>query len=69
MAILALLAGLGYVGYSTYAPAGERTFSLRQLSAYDGNPDLPVYVSVGGEVYDVSANRRVYGKGGSYNIM
>ncbi|BEJ16634.1 hypothetical protein CspHIS471_0600350 [Cutaneotrichosporon sp. HIS471] len=49
---------------------GERSFSMKALSAYDGsNEALPVYISINGVVYDVSANRRVYGKGGSYNMM
>lgn len=47
-----------------------RTLTPVQLARYDGSdPDVPVYVAVGGEVYDVSANRRIYGKGGSYNMM
>lgn len=69
--LFVLFAGLGYIGYTYFTTAaGPRTFTPRQLSAYDGsNPDLPLYISIGGEVYDVSANRRVYGKGGAYNIM
>lgn len=47
-----------------------REFTLLQLAAYDGADDTrPVYLSIGGVVYDVSANRRVYGRGGSYNMM
>ncbi|KLT38549.1 cytochrome b5 [Cutaneotrichosporon oleaginosum] len=43
---------------------------MKALSAYDGsNEALPVYISIDGVVYDVSANRRVYGKGGRYNMM
>lgn len=68
---LVLLVVSGFVAHSWYfGQKGERTFTLRQLSAYDGsNPDLPVYVSVGGDVYDVSSNKRIYGKGGAYNMM
>ena len=41
-----------------------------ELARYDGSSlQRPVYVAVDGEVYDVSANRRIYGKGGSYNMM
>lgn len=47
-----------------------REFTLLQLAAYDGADETrPVYLSIGGVVYDVSANRRVYGRGGSYNMM
>ncbi|RXK36651.1 hypothetical protein M231_06038 [Tremella mesenterica] len=44
-------------------------FTPLQLAFYDGTPDRPVYLAIAGEVYDVSKNRRVYGKGGSYNMM
>lgn len=47
-----------------------KTFSPRALSRFDGSDRwLPVYVGIMGEVYDVSKNRRIYGKGGSYNMM
>ena len=46
------------------------SFTPIQLSMYDGSDlDLPVYLGIDGLVYDVSKNRRVYGKGGSYNMM
>jgi hypothetical protein len=41
-----------------------------QLANYDGSDAaLPVYLGIGGEVFDVSKNRRVYGPGGSYHMM
>ncbi|GMK53537.1 hypothetical protein CspeluHIS016_0101230 [Cutaneotrichosporon spelunceum] len=47
-----------------------REFTLRQLAEFDGADDRkPVYLSIGGTVYDVSSNRRIYGRGGSYNMM
>lgn len=46
-----------------------KVLTLVQLSSYDGRPENPVYLSIGGDVYDVSANRRIYGQGGSYNMM
>lgn len=64
-----LLALLG-AAFLAYITSGERRFSMKALGAYDGsNEALPVYISIDGVVYDVSANRRVYGKGGSYNMM
>ena len=46
------------------------SFTPIQLSMYDGSdPELPVYLGIDGLVYDVSENRRVYGRGGSYNMM
>jgi hypothetical protein len=47
-----------------------REFTPAQLAAFDGADDArPVYLAIGGRVYDVSANRRIYGRGGSYNMM
>jgi hypothetical protein len=57
---------------SPYNPLGRKmmSFTPEELARYDGSSEKrPVYVAVDGEVYDVSANRRVYGKGGSYNMM
>jgi hypothetical protein len=46
-----------------------REFTPEQLSLYDGRAENPVYLALDGDVYDVTANRRIYGKGGSYNMM
>jgi hypothetical protein len=57
---------------SPYNPLGKsmKEFTPQELARYDGtSATRPVYVAVDGEVYDVSANRRIYGKGGSYNMM
>jgi predicted heme/steroid binding protein len=41
-----------------------------QLSTYDGsNPDLPIYLSINGTIFDVSAGRHTYGPGGSYSVF
>ena len=48
---------------------GLRDLTEAQLSMYDGREDAPVYIGIDGLVFDVSSNRRVYGKGGSYNMM
>ncbi|WWC90157.1 uncharacterized protein L201_005090 [Kwoniella dendrophila CBS 6074] len=45
-------------------------FTPQELSLYDGTKEnQPVYLAIDGTVFDVSANRRIYGKGGSYNMM
>jgi predicted heme/steroid binding protein len=57
---------------SPYNPLGQtlKEFTPEELARYDGSSlERPVYVAVDGEVFDVSANRRIYGKGGSYNMM
>lgn len=49
---------------------GPQTLTLTELAQYDGkNPDLPIYLSINGTIYDVSAGSRIYGPGGSYNIF
>lgn len=41
-----------------------------QLTLYNGtDPSLPIYLAVNGSIFDVSANRPVYGPGGSYNFF
>lgn len=41
-----------------------------QLSLYNGtDPSLPIYLAVNGTVFDVSANRMMYGPGGHYNFF
>ncbi|KAI8906843.1 cytochrome b5-like heme/steroid binding domain-containing protein [Gorgonomyces haynaldii] len=51
-----------------YRTPSETVFTPRQLARYDGSdPNRPIYLAVKGVVYDVSAGRTYYGKGGSYN--
>lgn len=41
-----------------------------QLTLYNGtDPSLPIYLAVNGSIFDVSANRPIYGPGGSYNFF
>ncbi|KAH7888912.1 cytochrome b5 [Phlebopus sp. FC_14] len=44
--------------------------TLEELEAYDGSdPSKPIYVSIKGDVFDVTRKKDVYGKGASYNIF
>jgi predicted heme/steroid binding protein len=59
-----------WVQLKTYWPAQQQLFTEGMLAQYDGSdPSKPIYISIDGDVYDVSANRRVYGPGGSYGIL
>ncbi|ORY27328.1 cytochrome b5-like heme/steroid binding domain-containing protein [Naematelia encephala] len=50
--------------------ADFKEFTLDDLAKFDGSdPWLPVYLAIDGDVYDVTKNRRIYGRGGSYNLM
>ncbi|KAK6084525.1 Membrane steroid-binding protein 1 [Seiridium cupressi] len=41
-----------------------------ELLAYDGSdPEKPIYLAINGTIYDVSANSRTYGPGGSYHVF
>ena len=57
------------------APAPMRNFTTKQLRHFDGgtneNSDepKPVYLSVGGTVFDVSKGRDFYGPGGAYEVF
>jgi predicted heme/steroid binding protein len=45
-----------------------RTFTKEELAKYDGSdPTLPIYLSIRGRVYDVTAGRSHYGPEGGYH--
>ncbi|KAI8922755.1 cytochrome b5-like heme/steroid binding domain-containing protein [Entophlyctis helioformis] len=47
-----------------------RVFTPEELAQYDGSdPNKPVYLAILGKVYDVTAGRSYYGKGGSYSFF
>ncbi|PWY95340.1 cytochrome b5 [Aspergillus sclerotioniger CBS 115572] len=49
---------------------GPLTLTPSQLSLYNGTDlTLPIYLSVNGTIFDVSANPLVYGAGGHYNFF
>ncbi|EPE07601.1 cytochrome b5-like heme steroid binding domain-containing protein [Ophiostoma piceae UAMH 11346] len=49
---------------------GPKYLTLDELARYDGtNPNAPVYLSINGSIYDVSAGRHIYGPGGSYHYF
>ncbi|KAH8195958.1 hypothetical protein TruAng_009878 [Truncatella angustata] len=48
----------------------EQFLTPAELAAYDGSdPSTPIYLAINGTIYDVSANRRTYGPGGSYHVF
>ena len=45
-------------------------YSKQQLSRYDGtDPDEPILIAVGGNVFDVTSGRRFYGPEGPYHCF
>lgn len=51
-------------------PPKRDPITLKELEEYDGSdPSRTIYVSIKGDVFDVTRKRDVYGKGGSYNIF
>ncbi|KAI9932241.1 hypothetical protein ASPWEDRAFT_112005 [Aspergillus wentii DTO 134E9] len=49
---------------------GPLALTPDQLSLYNGtDTTLPIYLVVNGTIFDVSANRMVYGPGGHYNFF
>lgn len=49
---------------------GEVHLTDTELLQYDGtDPTKPIYVALNGTIYDVSANPRTYGPGGSYHFF
>ena len=49
---------------------GPVSLTDAELLSYDGSdPSKPIYLALNGTIYDVTAGRRVYGPGGSYNVF
>lgn len=47
--------------------AQPKPLTVAKLSQYDGhNPDLPIYLAIKGDVYDVSPKHYIYGPDGAY---
>ncbi|CEP09121.1 hypothetical protein [Parasitella parasitica] len=48
----------------------DKTFTASELARYNGDPSLPIYVAIKGDVFDVSSKREVYGViGKGYNVF
>ncbi|PYH92560.1 heme/steroid binding domain protein [Aspergillus ellipticus CBS 707.79] len=49
---------------------GPLNLTPAELSLYNGtDPNLPIYLSVNGSIFDVSSNPLTYGAGGHYNFF
>ncbi|KDN52848.1 cytochrome b5 [Tilletiaria anomala UBC 951] len=59
-----------WVQRKTYLSKRLRVFTPAELALYNGrDEDRPIYLAILGNVYDVSANKRTYGPGGSYHFF
>ncbi|CAG8551704.1 cytochrome b5 [Rhizophagus irregularis] len=59
-----------YTNWRNWIPRREIIFSEAELAKYDGSdPNLPIYIAMNGEVFDVTAGKHYYGKGGGYNFF
>ncbi len=63
------LPGGAGAGVAAVGVAAERVWTLEELRAYDGAAGKPVLLAVKGIVFDVSAGRGFYGKGGGYEML
>jgi len=61
--------GMQGEGEETAEEDPPRDFSIEQLREFDGENGKPLYVSLRGEVYDVSSARDFYGKGNAYHCF
>lgn len=44
--------------------------NITELSKYDGtNPDLPIYLALDGEIYDITPGKEFYQVGGPYHDL
>ncbi|KAJ7642862.1 cytochrome b5-like heme/steroid binding domain-containing protein [Mycena rosella] len=56
--------------HTDLAPPKDDPFTLAQLAPFNGtDPSKPIYVSIKGTVFDVSAKADVYGAERSYNVF
>ncbi|CAI2175462.1 19482_t:CDS:2 [Funneliformis geosporum] len=59
-----------YSNWRNWIPRKEIIFTEEELAKYDGSdPNLPIYIAMNGEVFDVTGGGMYYGKGGGYNFF
>ncbi|KAF9510978.1 hypothetical protein BS47DRAFT_1373199 [Hydnum rufescens UP504] len=52
------------------APPKNQPFTLNELKGYDGSiTGKPIYVSIKGTVFDVTAKKEMYGPGAGYHVF
>ncbi|KAF7978313.1 hypothetical protein HWV62_921 [Athelia sp. TMB] len=69
LVIFVVLAGKFFTGSFLWEYDGKWV-QLKTYIPHDGSdPHKPLYLAIDHDVYDVSANRRTYGPGGSYHHM
>ncbi|ODV95546.1 hypothetical protein PACTADRAFT_3242 [Pachysolen tannophilus NRRL Y-2460] len=55
-----------YLKFKTFG--SYLNLSVEELSLFNGSdPKLPIYIAIGGRIYDVSSSSKIYGVGNSYN--
>lgn len=51
-------------------PIADRLITYDELRTHDGtDPTLPIYVAIGGKVFDVTSNKKLYAPGGGYHYL
>ncbi|KAG0371823.1 hypothetical protein BGX24_001121 [Mortierella sp. AD032] len=59
-----------YINRRHWFPPKEIVFTPRELAKYDGSdPTKNIYLAIRGEVFDVTAGRPYYSKGGGYGFF
>ncbi|RHZ74123.1 hypothetical protein Glove_227g169 [Diversispora epigaea] len=59
-----------YTNWRNWIPRKEMIFSEEELARYDGSDEnLPIYLAINGEVFDVTKGKHYYGKGGGYSFF
>ncbi|CAH1766279.1 10841_t:CDS:2 [Entrophospora sp. SA101] len=59
-----------YTNWRNYIPRRDLILTEEELAKYDGSdPNLPIYIAINGEVFDVTAGKMYYGKDGGYKFF
>jgi predicted heme/steroid binding protein len=59
-----------YTNWRNYIPHRDLILTEEELARHDGSdPNLPIYIAINGEVFDVTAGKMYYGKDGGYKFF
>ncbi|KAF9560387.1 hypothetical protein EC968_006230 [Mortierella alpina] len=59
-----------YLNWRRWIPRQDIVLTQKELALYDGSdPTKNIYLAIKGEVFDVTAGRPYYGKGGGYSFF